>query len=234
MPVPPRSSLQYREVLDKFPLHIRNAIYAKSEYRNYKKGEYVFRDGEDGPFNIGCVMSGRLRILIKSREGKELLPSLIEKGEIFGEMSAFDGMPRAVDVVADEPSTVMVLKYDDFVPLLLACPEAALAMLRITCRRMRTYVRTVELIALQNVKQKLVRHLLHLAQDYGARMDDGSIVIDSRLSQSDIGLQIGISRESVNKHLNSLAEAGFLAHGGESITLCDVEGLKQTISVADP
>jgi len=228
MPLPPRKSLQYAQVLDCFPLSVRNSIYAKSEYRDLKKGEYVFRDGDEGPYFLGALMSGRLRVEIKSREGKAFLLTMIEKGELFGEMSVFDELPRAVDIVADDNSTVMIIKRDDFIPLILTCPEAILNLFTIACRRKRGYVRMVELLALQNVKQKLGRHLLHLAQDYGKK-DGDTVVINARLSQADIGLQLGITRESVNKNLNAFAEKGFVSYTNETITLLDVKGLKQCI-----
>ena len=174
-------------------------------------------------------MSGRLRVAVKSREGKELLITLIEKGELFGEMSMFDEMPRVVDVMADAPSTVMIMKRDDFIPHMLTCPDAILNLFKITCRRMRLYVHTVELLALQNVKQKLGRHLLHLAQDYGAE-ENGVIVIDAQLSQGDIGLQLGVTRESVNKQMSAFIDEGFLTYRGENIILRDIEGLKKSIS----
>ena len=232
MPLSPRNFLQYSQVLDNFPLSVRNIIYAKSEYRDFKKGEYVFRDGDLGPYYMGGVMSGRLRVAVKSREGKELLITLIEKGELFGEMSMFDEMPRVVDVMADAPSTVMIIKREDFIPHMLTCHEAILSLFKITCRRMRMYVHTVELLALQNVKQKLGRHLLHLAQDYGD-VENGVMVIDAQLSQSDIGLQLGVSRESVNKHINAFVEQGFLSYSNESIILRDAEGLKKFITTPD-
>jgi len=228
MPLPSRKSLQYSQVLDCFPLAVRNAIYAKSEYRDLKKGDYIFRDGDEGPYFLGALMSGRMRVEIKSREGKAFLLTMIEKGELFGEMSVFDELPRAVDIVADVHSTVMIIKRDDFIPMVLTCPEAILNLFKIACRRKRVYVRRVELLALQNVKQKLGRHLLHLAQDYG-KEEGSSVVINARLSQADMGQQLGITRESVNKNLNAFAKKGLISYTNETITLLDVRGLKQCI-----
>jgi CRP-like cAMP-binding protein len=228
MPLGPRKFLQYSQVLDCFPPAVRKAIYAKAEYRTYKKGEYIFHDGEPGPYFLAGVMSGRLRVNIRSREGKTLIATMIEKGELFGEMSVFDDLPRAHDVVAETESTVMKIMATNFIPQMLACPDATLALFRIASRRKRHYVRMVELLALQNVKQKLGRHLLHLAQDYGTEKN-GAIVIKARLSQADIGSQLGITRESVNKNLNAFADLGLLAYKNETITLLDPKGLKEAI-----
>jgi CRP-like cAMP-binding protein len=173
-------------------------------------------------------MSGRLRASVTSREGREFLISTIEKGEMFGEMSMFDQMPRPVDIAAESDCTIMILQQEDFIPHLLACPEAIMNLFKLNSRRMRAYVRRMELLALQTVQQKLGRHLIHMARDFGSEAD-GKIVINLRQTQSDIGLQLGVSRESVNKQINAFVEQGLILYNGESVTLCDVEGLKRTI-----
>jgi CRP/FNR family transcriptional regulator len=229
MTLPPRECLQYNEILGHFPLVVRNAIYAKSEYRSYKKGDFIYHDGDKGPFFMGCLMSGRLRASVRSREGKEFLLSMIEKGEIFGEMSMFDQMPRPLDIIAENDCTIMILQQGDFLPHLMACPEAIMSLFKLNSRRMRAYVRRMELLALQGVKQKLGRHLIHLARDFGHTVDN-TIVIDARQTQADIGLQLGVSRESVNKQINSFVEEGMISYNGENIILHDIETLKRAIA----
>ncbi|MGB9154762.1 MAG: Crp/Fnr family transcriptional regulator, partial [Alphaproteobacteria bacterium] len=192
MTLPSRECLQYTQILDLFPLAVRNAIYAKSEHRAYKKGDFVYHDGDQGPFFMGCLISGRLRASVTSREGKEFLLSMIEKGEMFGEMSMFDQMSRPVDIIAESDCSVMILQPEDFLPHLLACPGAVMNLFKLNGHRMRAYVRRIELLALQTVKQKLGRHLIHLSRDFGRVVDD-TIIIDVRQTQADIGLQLGVS-----------------------------------------
>jgi len=232
MTLPPRDCLQYPQLLELFPLVVRNAIYAKSEYRSYKKGEFICRDGDKGPYFMGCLMSGRLRAFVTSREGKEFLLSMVEKGEMVGEMSMFDQMPRPLNLLAEEDCTIMLLKQEEFLPHLLACPEAVLNLFKQNSRRMRAYLRRMELLALQNVKQRLGRHLIHLARDFGQEVD-GVIKINARQTQADIGMQLGISRESVNKQINAFVELGIILYNGESITLCSIERLKHALATQE-
>lgn len=233
MPLPSRSFLQHSILFECFPPSVRNAIYANSEYRSYKKGDYVFHDGDEGPYFMGAVMSGRLRIEIRTREGKSLIVCMVEKGEIFGELSVFDELPRVVDMIVEEDSTIMIIKREDFLPHLMNCPEAILNLFKVSCRRRRMYVRMIELLALQTVKQKLARYLLQSVQDYGT-VKGNATVINSRLSQADIGAQLGITRESVNKNLNAFAEQGLLVFDNETITLLDIRGLKDAIRADEP
>ncbi|MDR3450828.1 MAG: Crp/Fnr family transcriptional regulator [Alphaproteobacteria bacterium] len=223
-----RKFLQYGKIFELFPLALRNTIYAKAEYREIHPGDYVFRVGEEGPF-MACLASGRLRMSVTSREGKELLITMVEKGELVGEMSILDDKPRAVDVMAETDCTLMIVKRDDFLPILRTCPDAMIALIRITCYRMRRYLHTMELIALQDLPVRLGRYLWRLALDYGVEKD-GEIVIAARLSQAEIGKQLAVSRESVNKQLHHFASLGLLSLKGTTITLHDVEGLKRAIA----
>lgn len=229
MPLAPRKFLQYKEILELFPAPVRKSIYEKAIYKSFKRHEIIFRRGDEGFFLAG-VMSGRLRMFVSSLEGKEMLITMIERGEIFGEMSVIDGMPRAVDVVAEADSTLLMIARDDVLPLLQAYPDAMLGLMKLICYRMRLYVHTMELIALQSLPVRLVRYMLRLAREYGAEQVDGKLCIAAGLSQMEMGQQLAISRESINKQLNVFAEKGYVALEDDKIILLDVEGLKRMIT----
>ena len=223
----PRKALQYNHVLELFPLHVRNQLYAKSKYQDVKRDDYVYRRKEEGSFLVG-VMSGRLRLSLSSPEGKEILVTMIERGEMVGEMSVIDDLPRATDLIADADSTLIIIQREDFIPALLSCPEAMLRMMRTDCNRRRRYLHTIELMSLQSAPIKVARYLLRLARDYGVEKDN-SVSINARLSQIDMARQLACSRESVNKQLASLVEQGLVTLDGDVIVLNDLEAFKRIV-----
>ena len=79
----------------------------QAEVRTYKKGEYVFRQGE----NIDCVsvlISGKLHIQRDDYWGNRSIINVIEPGEMFGEAyNARKDSPVLNDVVSVEDSTVI-------------------------------------------------------------------------------------------------------------------------------
>lgn len=226
MSTSPRKLLQYNDLFEQFPPQVRQAFYAKARPQPYKAGEYVFRNGDEGPYYMAAVMSGRLRMSVHSLEGKEMLITMVERGEIFGEMSVFDNSPRAVDVVAETDCTCLIIMRDDFIPLVSAYPDVLLGIMKMMCHRMRLYAHTLELIALQNLPGRFARYLLRLAKDYGVEQD-GKIRIQAGLSQADIGQQLATTRESINKQLKIFVTRGYIAVDGDVITLLDIPGLKE-------
>lgn len=225
MVVSSRKLLRYQEIFDLFPPAIRQRLYDTATYKSLKRNEYAMSRGEVGTFMAG-VMSGRMRMCVRSFEGKEMLFSMVHPGELFGEMSVLDGGPRAVDVIADTDCTLIVIQKDEFINLMRSYPESMLGMLRLTCHRMRHYVHTMGLIALEDLPHRMAHYLLRLAEDFGVEQD-GQVVIANALSQTDIGQQLACSRESVNKQLSTFVKQGYLVIEKDHIVLCNLEALKQ-------
>ncbi|MDD5586208.1 MAG: Crp/Fnr family transcriptional regulator [Alphaproteobacteria bacterium] len=226
-----RKALQYNNVLEQFPPRLRNEIYAKAKYQDFKRGAFVYRRGDQNYFMAG-VMSGRLRLSLSSPEGKEILVTMVERGEMIGEMSVIDELPRATNLVAETDSTLIIIHRDDFIPLLLSSPEAMMNMMLTDCHRRRRYINTIELMALQSAPIKVANYLLRLARDYGAEQD-GKVHVHARLSQIDMAHQLACSRESVNKQLAALVEKCLVSLEGDIIVLNDVEGLKRIVLPLD-
>jgi len=226
-----RKPLQYAQIWEHFPLRLRNELYAKARYQEYKRDSYVYRRGEEGDFLV-CVTNGRLRLSFSSSEGKSILFSMIERGEMAGEVAVIDGLPRATDLIADTDSTLMVMYRNDFLPLLLSSPEAMLMMMKTDYNWIRRYIHTIELLSQQDASVRIARYLLRLAGDYGNEKD-GRIYIQARLSQKDMARQISCSRESVNKQLAALVEQKIVKLDGDTIVLKDIKGLMRTALSSD-
>lgn len=229
MTISTRNLLQYNELIELFPSHIRKDIHNKSTTKIVKPGDYVMKVGEGPPFFMAAVLSGRLRMFVNSLEGKEMLITMVERGEIFGEMSVVDSMPRAVSVMAETECLLTIMTQDYLLPLLFSYPEVLIGLLKTTCYRIRLYIHTMELIALQNLPVRLGRYLMRLARDYGIEKD-GAIVIHAGLNQVGMGQQVAATRESINKQLKAFVQMGLIAVEGECITLLNREGLKKFIN----
>jgi CRP-like cAMP-binding protein len=216
--------LQHNELFGLFPSHIRGQFYNKTEARTCKAGQTIFKRGEDGAW-FAAILSGRVREYVRSKDGKEMLLSMVERGEIFGERALLDGLPRAADAVADKETTFLVIKRDDFMPILFSYPEAMYCVIKMLCNRMLRYTHTLELYALQSLSARLAYLLLYLGRKYG-KESDGQVVIRAGLSQADLGHLLASSRESVNKQLKIFADSKYLTIKGDKIVIHDWDALE--------
>ena len=64
--------------------------------------------------SLYIVISGRLKVMMSDADGKEVILSLIGRGEFFGEMGLIDDSPRSASVVAIEPCELLSITKRDF------------------------------------------------------------------------------------------------------------------------
>jgi CRP-like cAMP-binding protein len=215
---------RYNELFTPFPAPIRNSLFHSAKMQHARAGETIYRTGEAGDW-FGALLSGRVRICLRSQEGKEVLVSLIERGRTFGETSVLDGLPRPVDAVAETDVSYLIIKRDEIMPVLLQYPKVMEAMLKVLCHRTRIYLQKMELFALQGLPTRLAFHLLRLARKYGQE-ENGRMVVRAGLSQGDLAQQLAISRESINKQLKLFAEQNLVELKGHDIALLDIAALE--------
>ncbi len=216
--------LRYHDFFKLFPESTREELLRKASHRTYQAGETIyFRD--DAVAYMGLVISGRVRMSICAMDGRCILLSLVEAGEVFGETSLIDNLPRTTDAQADTETAVMILRRDDFLPVLLTCPEAMLSVTTMLCHRIRIYLDTVDLIALQSLPIRLARLILRMAGEYGV-IEDGLIVVRAGLNQASLGQQLATSRESINKQLKIFAADGIIRLHNDAITLLNAQELR--------
>jgi len=221
--------LHYLELFELFPMAARSALFNKAIAKSYKAGEVIYRRGDEGSY-LAAIMSGRVRVSVHSVEGKGILFAMVEKGEVFGETALIDGLPRSVDATAETDCTFLMIRREDFLPILYAQPEAMLSVIKMLCHRLRAHTETLELIALQNLPGRLAHHLLRLAGHYGVE-ENGKLVIRAGLNQIDLAQQLAASRESINRQLRLFAAKDYLSLHNDEIILKNVDSLEK---IANP
>jgi CRP-like cAMP-binding protein len=75
---------------------------------------------------------------------------------------------------------------------------------------------------------RLAKALLELAALH-SRLGEGGLEISLPMSQRELGGMTGLIRESINKHLGSWREAGWLSQSGRTITLRNVAALRALV-----
>ncbi len=200
------------------------ALAAAMRQRQYRAGEPVFREGDPGTA-LYVIEDGEVKIVLGSSEGKEVVLSLLGRGDFFGELALLDGQPRSADAVTTAASRLWILERDHFLRLLAEQPRFAAALLAAMSRRFRRTDQLVHDAAFSDVRTRLIKVLLELAQSRG-KPGPGGVVITSRLTQSDLANMVGATRESVNKWLRYYTQRGFLRHGRGQMTLVNPQALR--------
>jgi CRP-like cAMP-binding protein len=106
----------------------------------YRKGEVICREGEEGD-TLYLIDEGKVRISQRVPGGGEETLTILNAGDVFGELALIDDAPRSADAIAHEDVRLYELKREDFEDLLFLDKELAyvvlLGMVRILAQRLR-------------------------------------------------------------------------------------------------
>jgi CRP/FNR family transcriptional regulator, cyclic AMP receptor protein len=167
--------------------------------------QLIFARG-DPPDDIYLVLKGRVRLSVFSLDGRMLSFKHAEPGDTFGEIGPLDGGARTADATALTQVEVMSLERAKLNALLDGNPRVARAAIKFLCARLRETSELAEGIALHSIEMRLARFLLSaLKRQHG---DGHHAFIELGITQGELALLIGASRQKVNAALNTLEQGG--------------------------
>ncbi len=219
-----------RELLAQVPLFAQlgsgelDTLAALLRRRRFRSGEVIFHEGDAGTA-LYIIEDGEVKIVLGSPAGKEVVLGLFSPGDFFGELALLDGEPRSADAVATVASRLVTLQREDFARFVTEHPRIATSLLAVLSRRLRRTDQLVHDAAFSDVRTRLIKVLLELAQTKGEPAPKG-VVIASRLTQGDLANMVGTTRESINKWLRYYTQKGSLRHDHGRLTLMNLQGLR--------
>ena len=115
----------------------RDSLCQLLETRQFGKGDTIFRAGDVGD-SFYIVRSGSVQIYIENFEGEKIILRESTPGDVFGDVSMFDGGPRTATAVATEETEVLFLDKEGLLELVKKHPHAALDLLSVMGKRLRS------------------------------------------------------------------------------------------------
>jgi CRP/FNR family cyclic AMP-dependent transcriptional regulator len=205
-------------ILSRLPEDDLRALAARGRVHTHPTGAALFREGDPGD-SLHIVIRGSVRISVLSPGGEEATLAVLGPGESCGELSLLDGRPRSASAIASKGTQTLVVTRSDFLRWVSQRPRASLALLETLSLRLRRTDEALADLAFMDLTHRLAKRLLDLAalQPTGSRL---------RITQSELGAMLGVSRESVNKQLNSFAREGWVTLGRGSVSLRDRGALR--------
>ena len=186
-------------------------------------GKMIFSRGDTGD-HMFAILAGRIRLVLSTPRGREIVLRTLGAGDILGEMALIDGEPRSADATAAEETTCLVLTRARFEAVARTRPDVGMAMARHLSSQLRRTNFQMESIALYDLQTRLVRFLLHtLAHTPDA--GNGTLRrLTLGVSQTDVSAILGASRPKISQAFQALLAAGAIRRDGEAL-VCDVAQL---------
>jgi CRP/FNR family transcriptional regulator, cyclic AMP receptor protein len=113
-----------------------NRVSKLCTLRSYKAGDEIVKQGNPG-LGLFLITSGKVRIVKKTKDGRELEIATHVPPEFIGEMSVLDGAVRTASVIAVEDTECYAIVSWDFNALMKSYPDIALEILPVIVKRFR-------------------------------------------------------------------------------------------------
>ena len=189
------------------------------------RGERLFAEGDTGD-KLYIIISGKIKLTKAAPDGRENLLSVHGPGEMFGELSLFDPVPRTASATAVTDAELAALAHEDVRAWLASRPEVAMHLLQALAQRLRRINEVKADLVFTDVPGRVAKALLDLAERFGVQNSDG-IQVNHDLTQEELAQLVGASRETVNKALADFAARGWIQLAAKSVLVVDTDRLRK-------
>ncbi|OYU79223.1 MAG: Crp/Fnr family transcriptional regulator [Flavobacterium sp. BFFFF1] len=193
-------------------------------FKKAVKGEIIQFASSEAP-RIFLLKKGALKIVSLDEDGNETIKDIIQKGDLFGELSleSDQDVNEYAKVLSDEVSICSFL-MSDFENLLLRNPSLALSYTKFVSLKIRRVKNSYANLVNKDAKTRLYQFLNDWAERDGVKRGDG-VVLENYLTQTDIAQIICTSRQTATLLLNEMEKQGIIIYGRKEIAISDVSRL---------
>jgi CRP-like cAMP-binding protein len=193
--------------------------------KTFKKESVVLFEHETGSA-LFVIVEGKVKISRVSDDGREVILTILNESDFFGEMAIIDGLSRSANVTAMEDSELFIIQRNDFIGLLQTHPEISISLLKELTQRMRTADLKIKSLSLKDAEGKVATVILQLADDIG-KIKNGAVEIEKLPLQHDLANMAGTSRETISRTLHSLVKKELIDLKGSKLKILNYEKFKE-------
>lgn len=202
------------------PEHRKRAA-ATTQLARFAADSFIARRGEPSEYWVG-VHEGLIKLAVYNVDGRSSTLSGVPEGGWCGEGSVIKREARRYDVIAVRASQILLVPADTFHRLMAESLPFNSFVIRQLNERMGQFIATVQNERLLDVDARVAQAIAQLF--HPMLYPRTSPVLE--LSQEEIGLLTGLSRQRVNQAMRRLAEPGLVEISYQSIRVVDLDGLR--------
>jgi CRP/FNR family transcriptional regulator, cyclic AMP receptor protein len=177
------------------------AFATRAAKRRCREGELIL-DYEDTSSDVYLIVSGTVRVLIRTPNGKEMLLADLGAGEFFGETAAIDGSARSANVTATMTTELIVIPRAEFLAAVHATPAVCDRLMRVLTNRIRDLNERMFQRNVLDLRHRLYADLLRLSRPRDAEGEQR--VLSPPPPHHDLAARIGCRREQVSREISAM------------------------------
>lgn len=194
--------LRQTDLLRSAPTEELEYVVGSSRLRTFRRGQVVCTAGDPGDTLI-VVVSGQVKISVRSADGAELTLTVVGPSVTVGEVSVADGGPRSANIETVTESELLFIPRAVVQAVCTRVPAAAQALTSAIAADLRRLTATTSDLVFLDLPRRVAKMLLSQP-----RSDDG--VIGPQLTQEEYARLLGSTRQSVNIALRGFERRGWI------------------------
>ncbi|WP_415914436.1 Crp/Fnr family transcriptional regulator [Paraburkholderia sp. J67] len=204
------------------PLPLQDDLMACTVVQRLDKGEALYRCG-DRSCSLYALLEGALEVGMVDVDGRETLLAVLGPTAWVGEVSLFDQLPRAQNVVAASAALLLQFPEAALRGLLSDTPQYWHDFALLMAQRLRVAYRSTEALSAPSAAQRLASRLLMIAEGNGGLNErQGTILI----SQNNLASMVSLSRQTTNQLLKELERQEIVRLQFGKVTILDIARLR--------
>jgi len=182
------------------PSALSASLFREARVVRLAPQQMLFVAGDPGD---GCyqVEEGLLKVVAPSPSGGDRILAILGPGELVGELSMIDGLPRSASVTALRESKLSFVSRSVFNTVTHKQPEIYRHITALLARRLRDVDDALTATSFLPLKARTARALLGLSDAFGKDVGSGRILIRQKFSQGDLAAMAGVARENCSRIL---------------------------------
>jgi CRP/FNR family cyclic AMP-dependent transcriptional regulator len=200
-----------------------DAILPNRKAITFAKNDVIYEVGEkDRTFFF--LLSGFVKVGTITPDGHELIYDVRKGGDVVGELCA-SRRERPDRATALEETEAIPVPYDEVMEVMRRQIDLLDRLVELFCRALTEAYEQVNILAVDDTVQRVVKILLQLAAKIGHRSGE-MVEIPTYLTQEEISQMVAARRESVSTALNFLRRRAMLRYSNHGCLTLDTTALE--------
>jgi CRP-like cAMP-binding protein len=193
----------------------------------YNKHEFITIEGHSFE-GLGIILKGQVSVAKENAAGKRIMLTILEPGDMFGEMVAFANIsvwPATVEAL--QSCTVLFLSSERIVGTCkTVCPRHTMVirnMLQIISARALLLNKKVEYLSIKSMRGKISTYLLEQYQK------SGKSIFMLPIKRNELAEFLNVSRPSMSREMCRMRDEKIIDFNMASIKIINLEALKKCL-----
>ena len=187
-------------------------------------GTFLYWEGDTAD-KLYYIKKGRVKITKATDDGKQLILYMYQTGDMFGQLDSFHVSTHTFNAEVSEESVIGIIQLKDLEVLLWQHGDLAIEFMKWMGQLHRTTQNKFRDLLMFGKPGALCSVLIRLSNTYG-KPHGSDVLIQTRLTNTELAEMIGATRESVNRMLSDLKKQEVIDYQDNLIIIKDMDFLR--------